>query len=99
MTEHEHNENPDDLLTAGEAAAYLARKWNRPGYTTVAFRQLRHRRGLKPAMLLPRESLWRRADLDAIAEPSPHSPRPGRRRRKMPDEDVDKEASSMLCFV
>jgi len=98
MGHEEKPESPDDLLTAGEAAKYLAKRWGRKDYTTVAFRQLRHRWNLKPAMLFQENlSLWRRGDLDGIPEPSRSNPRPSRRKKvEKPQKDVDNEECPMV---
>jgi len=94
----EENTTPDDLLTAGEAATYLAKKWGRPeGYSTVAFRHLRHRWKLEPALLVGNASLWRRADLDKIPEPSRSNPRP-RRRRDVVGQKNDEESPEAEGF-
>jgi hypothetical protein len=82
----ENQESPEDLLTAGQAAAYLAKRWGRPKYSTSAFKQLRHRKNLRPAVYIEANStLWRRGDLDLIPEPSRSNPRPRRRKKQSLD--------------
>lgn len=94
--------NPDDLLSAGEAARYLAKKWGRESYSVEAFRMLRHRWGLKPAEQFGTETKWRRGDLDKIQEPDRSKPRP--RRKKDPHaesiaEGVDTEDHYMVSYA
>jgi hypothetical protein len=77
----------EELLSAGEAAAYLANKWGRPSYSTTALRMLRHRWNLKPVFLSSKNaSFWRKSDLDAIPEPDRHRPRK-RRTKQEPQEE------------
>lgn len=97
------NERPDDLLTAGQAAQYLAEKWGIESYSTDAFRMLRHRWGLKPAILISENAtLWRRSDLDSIPKPSRNNPRPRAKKSKEAEpvtEDVDTEDHAMLHYA
>lgn len=89
----------DDLLTAGEAAEYLAKRWGRESYSVDAFKQLRHRWGLKPAMHIQNATLWRRSDLDNIPEPSRNNPRPKarhKRKRDALDDPIDNAEYSMV---
>lgn len=98
----DNNENLDNLLTAGEAADYLAKRWGRDRYDAKAFKLLRHRWNLQPAMTLPNATLWRRSDLDKIPEPDRSRPRPsakGPRKKKNPDESVDNAEYSMLSLA
>ncbi|GCE14217.1 hypothetical protein [Tengunoibacter tsumagoiensis] len=88
----------EKLLSAGEAASYLAEKWGMPSYSTVAFRQLRHRRkNLRPAMLTDNASLWRKEDLDQIKKPSLSNPR-AKRKKKDAEETVDKDEQRMVVL-
>ena len=76
MDEHE------ELLEAGEAAEYLAKKWKIEHYSIDAFKMLRHRWGLQPVLLTKNASLWRKSDLDKIPKPDRNRPRPGRRKKR-----------------
>jgi hypothetical protein len=67
----------DILLEAGEAAKYLAEKWEIPNYTTDAFKMLRRRHHLQPALLIGNASLWRKSDLDKIPQPKKGRPKKG----------------------
>lgn len=91
-------ESPDDLLTAGEAAAYLAKRWGRDTYKATAFKQLRIRWGLTPAVILPNATLWRRGDLDMIPEPDRGKPRPSRRKKK-PEDSLDSGDCAVLSLA
>ena len=81
----------NELLSAGEAAEYLAKKWGRPAYSTTAFRMLRHRWNLKPVFLSTKNaSFWRKSDLDAI--PEPDRSRPRKKRAKHDEEQIEQAA-------
>jgi len=62
-------ENPDDLLTPEEAAAYLARRWGRKSFSVEGLRALRKRIGLEPVKKSRQMSLYLRSQLDNIDEP------------------------------
>lgn len=68
----------DSLLEAGQAAKYLADKWGIPDYSTDAFKMLRKRHNLRPALLIGNASLWRKSDLDAIPRPKIGRPKGGK---------------------
>jgi hypothetical protein len=73
----------EDLLDAGQAAQYLAEKWGMESYSTEAFKMLRHRRSIEPAIPLKNASLWRKADLDLIPKPDRSKPRPRRKKTEV----------------
>jgi hypothetical protein len=71
-----------DYYTAGEAAQYLAKKWDIRSYSTTAFRLLRWRWDLQPDMHLGNASLWKQETLDAIPKPDRSKPRPKKEKRR-----------------
>lgn len=100
--------NPNELLTAGEAAEYLAQRWGRESYSQTAFKMLRHRWNLQPAHHAGNATLWRRSDLDKIPEPDRSKPR-GRRTKETkqpqksqnedPGKNIDSRHLAMLSFA
>ncbi len=94
-------EQPDDLLSAGEAAEYLAKRWGRQEYKTTAFKQLRHRWGLEPALKTENATLWRRRDLENIPEPSRNRPRPSRKKKEATEteKNVDNSEYRVLSLA
>lgn len=89
MTENENEE----YLSAGEAAAYLARKWGIPSYKASAFKTLRYRWDIQPAIVTSNASLWRKSDLDKIPKPDRTRARGAKTKRK--DEDGEGSTSSV----
>jgi hypothetical protein len=79
-----------ELLEANEAVKYLAEKWGISSYSLVAFRSLRFRYNIKPALSSKTSSFWRKSDLDRIPKPDRSKPR-GKRKSK---EDGDEESRS-----
>ena len=78
MTEHQEEEQ---LIDASEAVRYLAQKWEIPSYSMDAFKQLRLRRHIKPALASKTATFWRKSDLDLIPKPDRHKARGPRTNR------------------
>jgi hypothetical protein len=73
--------NEEQLIDASEATRYLAQKWGIPSYSMDAFKQLRLRHHIKPALSSKTATFWRKSDLDQIPKPDRSRPR-GKRVKK-----------------
>ena len=89
-------ENLKELMDAPQAVQYLAQKWGIESYSVAAFKTLRHRWKLQPALASPKATFWRKSDLDKIPKPSRSNPRPLRRRLKKTDGGGGENSSVML---
>lgn len=83
----------EQLIDASEAAQYLAKRWGIASYSIDAFKQLRLRHNIKPALASKTATFWRKSDLDKIPKPDRSRPRPSRRKKT---EVVGSERSVML---
>lgn len=81
----------EEYLSAGEAAAYLAKKWGMPSYKASAFKTLRYRWNIQPAIVTSNASLWKKSDLDSI-------PKPTRGRPKRGGQDEGEEGGNPLVI-
>ena len=72
----------EELLDANAACAYLAKRWGVSSYSLLAFRSLRHRHKIKPALAAKTATFWRKSDLDKIPKPSRSNPRPDQRKKR-----------------
>jgi hypothetical protein len=77
----EHTSEIEELLNSEQAADYLAKKWGIPSYSMDAFRALRSRWHIKPALGSKTATFWRKSDLDTIPKPDRSRPR-GKRVKK-----------------
>ncbi len=85
-----NNGNEDEeLLEASAACEFLTELWGlEEPYSLVAFRSLRFRYGIKPALAAKRATFWKKSQLRNIPRPDKGKPRPSRRgARKKPDEE------------
>ena len=71
----------EELIDASEAVKYLAERWGMPSYSLDAFKQLRLRHKIKPALSSRTSTFWRKSDLDKIPKPDKSNPR-GKRVKK-----------------
>ena len=84
----------EDFLEANDAVKYLAKRWGIESYSLEAFRMLRYRHHIKPALSSRTSTFWRKSDLDKIPKPDRHKAR-GPRLKKS-DVAVIDPASMML---
>jgi hypothetical protein len=84
----------EELIDASEAVKYLAERWGMPSYSLDAFKQLRLRHKIKPALSSRTSTFWRKSDLDSI--PKPDRSRPRGKRVKKNDEGESNFSSVML---
>lgn len=75
-----------EFLEASEAANYLAERWGLPSYSAEAFKMLRHRWNIHPAIKTSNATLWRKSDLDKIEKPDRSRSR-GKRIKVEDEED------------
>lgn len=68
-------EEEQQLLEANEAVKYLAQRWGIESYSLEAFRMLRYRHHIKPALSSRTSTFWRKSDLDKIEKPDRSKPR------------------------
>lgn len=59
----------DQFLEANDAVKYLAERWGVESYSLDAFRMLRWRYHIKPALSSRTSTFWRKSDLDKIPKP------------------------------
>lgn len=83
----------EELLNSEQAVDYLAQRWGIPSYSMDAFRALRSRWRIKPALASKTATFWRKADLDRIPKPDRSRPR-GKRVKK----STDGENSSVMLM-
>lgn len=86
----------EELLDANEAVKYLAERWGIESYSLVAFRSLRFRYNIKPALASKTATFWRKSDLDQIPRPSKSNPRPKRKRQSEGSAEDDNRGSSVV---
>lgn len=96
MTDHEPDSH-DELMEAREAAEYLAKKWGLEHYSIDAFKQLRYRWNLEPALKGRRSTWWRKSQLDVI--PKPDRTKPRQRRKKTEDSQEEPGTSSSVRLL
>lgn len=85
-----------ELLDGREAAQYLARKWGMESYSIDAFRMLRYRYQIKPALSSKTATFWRTSDLDLIPKPSRNNPRPKRAKKNDEGDEEDEEKACVM---
>jgi hypothetical protein len=79
----------DQLLEANEAVKYLAKRWEIESYSLEAFRMLRWRYNIKPALSSKTSTFWRKSDLDKIEKPD---------RSKKRKKSVDANGRSLMLM-
>ena len=89
------SENMDEILEANDAVKYLAERWGIKTYSLEAFRMLRARYGIQPALRSKTATFWRKSDLDAIPKPDRTRPRGPRKKTEVPG-DGDESPSVIL---
>ena len=75
--------NNEELIDASEAVKYLAERWGMPSYSLDAFKQLRLRHKIKPALSSKTSTFWRKRDLDKIPKPDRSNPRRKRSKKNI----------------
>lgn len=90
-------DSDEKLLDANEAVKYLAERWGVESYSLVAFRSLRFRYNIKPALAAKTATFWRKSDLDQIPKPSKSNPRP--KRKKAGDDSEDDGTNTSVRFL
>lgn len=88
--------NSEELLDVNEAVKYLAERWGIESYSLVAFRSLRFRYDIKPALASKTATFWRKSDLDQIPKPSKSNPRPKRKRQSEDSDEHDSGSSRVV---
>lgn len=81
------SENMDEILEANDAVKYLAARWGIESYSLEAFRMLRARYGIQPALRSKTATFWRKSDLDQIPKPDRSKPRGSRKRVEVEGDD------------
>jgi hypothetical protein len=90
--------NDEELMEANEAVKYLAERWGMDSYSLVAFRSLRFRYKIEPALASRTATFWRKSDLDKIPKPDKSKPRGPRKKKKTEDSD-EGEAKGPLVML
>lgn len=88
----------EQLLEANDAVKYLAQRWGIESYSLEAFRMLRYRWHIKPALSSKTSSFWRKSDLDNIPKPDRSRPR-GKRVKKNGGDNGEKGYSSSVMLI
>ncbi len=68
-------ENHEELMDSKQAVDYLIKKWGIESYSLGAFRALRFRWKIQPALAVHAATFYRKSDLDKI-------PKPDRKRKR-----------------
>ncbi len=76
-----------ELVDSKEAVEYLAKRWGKESYSLGAFRSLRFRYNLKPALATHSATFWRKSDLDKIPMPDRRKQRGKKRKGERPGEE------------
>ena len=87
-----------ELINAKEAIAYLCERWNIESYSETAFRSLRFRRGIKPALSGPTATYYRKSDLDQIPKPDKSSGKGKKKEEKSGEEGPPSSSVARISF-